>query len=236
MSLDRLRAWAGRTRGSAPLRRLRRLADDPQWGNLRRPAPLSDRYGFDRGTPVDRVYIEQFLSTHSSRIRGRVLEVKSPTYTRRYGGDAVTAADVVDVDAENPRATLVADLGEPGSLPAERYDCVVLTQTLQLIPDVPTVLVNAWSALRPGGSLLLTVPVAAQVEPRYSDLWRWTPDGLAQEIADALPDATAEVVAYGNLVAIIAFLHGIAAEELEEDELHRYDPRFPLVVAARIDR
>jgi len=28
-----------------------------RWGDLRRPRPFSDRYGYDRGTPIERYYI-----------------------------------------------------------------------------------------------------------------------------------------------------------------------------------
>ena len=51
-------------------------------------------------------------------MRGRVLEVREPGYTTAYGGDNVTAANVVDVDPENEQATVVADLSSPESLTA----------------------------------------------------------------------------------------------------------------------
>src|SRR5439155_7442216 len=66
------------------------------WGDLRGTAPLSPRWGRDRGTPLDRYYIERFLASHQNDIRGRVLEVREPMYTERFGGSRVTASDVVD--------------------------------------------------------------------------------------------------------------------------------------------
>ncbi len=102
-----------------------------RWGNMRRLRPFSDRYGYDRGTPVDRYYIERFLSEHAGRIRGDVLEVKDAHYTRRFGDGA--RPHVVDLDSGNPAADLHADLNVPGSLPAERFDCVILTQVLQFL-------------------------------------------------------------------------------------------------------
>ena len=56
-----------RTR-TAVRRRLARL-NYPRWGNLRRREPFSSYYGFDRGTPVDRFYIERFLSDRAQDIR-----------------------------------------------------------------------------------------------------------------------------------------------------------------------
>jgi hypothetical protein len=51
----------------------------PRWGNLRRTAPFSATFGFDRGTPIDRYYLERFLNSHRALITGRVLEVQLPS-------------------------------------------------------------------------------------------------------------------------------------------------------------
>ena len=103
--------------------------------SLRRTRPVSAYWGFDRGMPVDRVYIERFLERHAADIRGRVLEVEDAEYTRTCGGTRVTTSDVLDVDPANERATVVADLGEAGSLPPERFDCAIVTQTLQYMSN-----------------------------------------------------------------------------------------------------
>jgi hypothetical protein len=62
------------------------------FGSLRRTEPISRDFGFVRGGPVDRYYIEGFLSRHAGDIAGRVLEIGDDTYTRRFGGGAVTQA------------------------------------------------------------------------------------------------------------------------------------------------
>src|SRR2546430_15816546 len=64
-----------------------------RWGNLRRLEPLSETFGWDRGTPIDRVYIEQFLSSHAADIDGRVLEVKDARYTERFGAGATRSEE-----------------------------------------------------------------------------------------------------------------------------------------------
>lgn len=231
----RLLGRVGRiVRRVSPMPQIRRAVHRPRWGNLRRMDPFSAEYGFDRGTPIDRVYIRRFLATHQHRVRGVVLEVKDATYTRHFGGDDVAESHVVDIDPRNPHATLVADLGSIGSLPARTFDCVILTQTLQLIPDAPQALRNAWDALAPGGALLVTVPTTTKVEGAYPDLWRWTPAGFAELVARALPDATATINGHGNLVTTVAFLHGLAAQELDAAELIDDDPTFPMLVVAEI--
>ena len=42
--------------------------------------PLSDVFGLDRGTPIDRYYVENFLKTRSGLIKGRVLEIGDSIY------------------------------------------------------------------------------------------------------------------------------------------------------------
>src|ERR1044071_9523598 len=87
--------------------RLRRFARPAWLGSLHRTTPLSDHWGFDRGTPLDRYYIGRFLEEHRQDIHGRVLEVKDSNYTDRYGV-GVQRRDVLDIDPSNPHATIVA--------------------------------------------------------------------------------------------------------------------------------
>lgn len=94
-------------------------------------------------------------------MRGVVLEVETPSFTRRFGGSRVVRSEVLDIRADNGLATIVADLGEPGSLPPDEFDCFLLLQTLHRVSDPQAALANAWRALAPGGVLLATVPHAS---------------------------------------------------------------------------
>jgi SAM-dependent methyltransferase len=207
-----------------------------RWGSLRRTEPVSAYYGVDRGQPVDRFYIEGFLERHAEDVRGSVLEVHDSNYTWRFGADRVTDSVVVDNDETNPEATLVADLAEPGSLPAGHFDCVILTQTLQFVDDPEAALRNVWQALAPGGTALITVPSLSRIDPDLpaADRWRFTARGLETLLVRACPDAKLEVAARGNLLAGVAFHMGLAVQELRRSELEEEDERFPLVVCARV--
>jgi SAM-dependent methyltransferase len=207
-----------------------------KWGDLRRAAPFSRDWGYDRGTPIDRIYIETFLARHTGDVRGACLEVMNADYTDRFGGARVTRRDVLDINPGNTAATVVADLAEADSLPEKRFDCVIFTQTLHLIPDMRIALDNVWRAIAPGGVLLLTVPALGRHDVRkgfHHDRWRVTRTGLEWLLA-ALPDARAETTTFGNLLSCTAFLYGLAGEELRPDELQVADPAFPLIVAARV--
>lgn len=225
-----LRRWRARSnRAIHPVR----------WGNLRRLEPVSDKYGYDRGSSADRALVDAFIAMHARDIRGDVLEVRDPLYAGKHA-ELVTGVDVLDVDADNPNVTIVADLGVPGSVPRDRFDCFILTQTLYLVRDPVTALRNAHDALRPGGTLLLTTPVVARVDPTSGpsgDYWRLQPAGLADLVQAALPpEAHVEIGSAGNVLVCLATLMGIAAEELTEQELTHDDPRFPVIATARIGR
>ncbi|MDP8959272.1 MAG: class I SAM-dependent methyltransferase [Actinomycetota bacterium] len=185
------------------------------------------------------MYIERFLAEHAADVRGACLEVRDASYVRAFGGAAVEVAEVLDIDPGNPEAGVIADLGEPGSLPTRRYDCFIMTQTLHLIRRPEVALRNAWEALRPGGVLLLTVPALSRHHPQpgpSQDFWRYTPAGLAALLEGVLPEAGTVVIGYGNLLACVAFLEGLAAHELRPKELGIHDPHFPLIVGARVQR
>jgi hypothetical protein len=113
------------TGSAASLRhRIRRLLD-PAWrGVLWRTNPVSAEWGFDRGTPIDRRYIERFLAANRSDICGRVLEIQSADYTRRFGV-AVQTVDVLDINSSNTAATIVADLTAADQVPSAIFDCVI---------------------------------------------------------------------------------------------------------------
>jgi hypothetical protein len=215
----------------------RRLPGRPvDWGTLRRTSPFSDHYGYDRGKPIDRFYIERFLEARRSAIRGAVLEVGDPEYTRRFGGERVTHSHVVDIAPGNPQATLVADLCAPRSLAACAFDCVILTQTLQLLSEQVVALQNLWTSMRAGGALLVTVPCVSRVERKTpeTDFWRYTPRGLELLIAKTCPGARIVSEGRGNVLAAVAFLMGLASEDLSESELEAEDPYFPLLICATV--
>lgn len=218
------------------LRRAARRLLRPAWpGVLRRSTPLSAAWGFDRGTPVDRYYIEGFLEAYRRDIRGRVLEIKDSTYTDRFG-TGVERREVLDVDPSNPHATVVADLAAADGVPDDAFDCFVLTQTLQLIFDVRAAVFHAHRILRPGGTLLVTVPVISRIVPRYGlemDYWRFTAASCRRLFGEAFGPDGVTVASYGNLLAANAFLTGMAREELSRRRLDAHDPYFPLVVGVR---
>jgi SAM-dependent methyltransferase len=205
-------------------------------GDLRRLTPLSREYGYDRGLPIDRYYIENFLADQQQAIRGRVLEVGDDSYTRRFGNGWVTTADVLHVAAGNLTATIVADLAHADHIPADTFDCIILTQTLHLIYDVRAAVHTLYRILKPGGVLLATVPGISQISiDRWASSWYWafTLRAVQQLFEERFTADDLQVAAHGNVLAATAFLNGLATEELCQAELDYSDPHYQLLLTIR---
>ena len=218
--------------------RLNRALRHPRWGNLRRDRPFSRRTG-DRGTPIERFYSDRFLAEHAGAVRGHVLEVGSDHGARAFGHD-VGRVDVVDIAIDNRRATIVADLAEAGSLPAATFDCAIAAHVLQCVVDTPAALANLWQSLRPGGSLLVTVPALGRRDPdaEVTEAWRFLEPGLRHlvEVACRPAPDTVTLRTYGTLRTAIAALAGIAADELHAGELEAASPDYPVVVGLALTK
>jgi peptidoglycan/xylan/chitin deacetylase (PgdA/CDA1 family) len=207
-----------------------------EWGDLRRTTPVSPVWGYDRGQPVDRHYVERFLEAHAADIRGVVLEVQEADYTTRFGGARVVRSEVLDVNPANPRATVVADLRATEGVPADAYDCVIVTQTLHVIDDMRAAVASLFRMLKPGGVLLATLPCASRVCLEYGsdgDFWRVTEAGARRLFGEFFPASELEVRAYGNVMASAAFLYGLASHELSDEEKDAFDPYHPLLIGVR---
>jgi SAM-dependent methyltransferase len=196
--------------------------------------PVSRQFGFDRGKPVDRWYIERFLSEHRADVRGVVLEVAESTYTQWYGDGDVTRSDVLH-HAGNNESTIVGDLTTGEGLPRAAYDCFICTQTLPFIYDVHAAVRGIARVLKPGGVVLATVPGISQVSREdkrdWGDWWRFTSQGTRRLFEEAFDNVHVE--AHGNVLSAAAFLYAYAAEELSESELAQRDADYELMITLR---
>jgi len=199
--------------------------------------PVSRLFGVDRGTPIDRRYIEQFLGRHAAAIRGDVLEVGDDGYTRRFGGAAARPHRLVPpATAARPGSPVVeASLEEPGSLPEGRFDCFVCTQTYNFVFEIGRAVESSHRLLKPGGWLLATAAAIAPISrydmDRWGDYWRLT-QASAQRLLAPWFGAAAEVVSYGNAFAATCFVRGMAVEDVSDPALlDPPDGDYPVIVA-----
>jgi SAM-dependent methyltransferase len=207
-----------------------------RFGSLRRVEPMSRDWGFERGRPVDRYYIESFLADHSEDIRGRALEIVGDEYIRRFG-TGVTRTDILHVVPGNPNATIIADLSTGDGIPSDTFDCIVLTQTLHLIYEVKQAIATVHRILKPGGVVLTTMPGISQISrpdmDQWGDYWRFTSRSAKNLFAEAFGEGPVTVKTYGNVLAATALLYGLADRELARHELDAWDPDYELLIGVR---
>ncbi|QHL89097.1 glycosyltransferase [Nibribacter ruber] len=207
-----------------------------RFGDFGMTKPFSKEFGYDRGGPIDRYYMESFLKDNAASIQGRVLEIGDNEYTLAYGQEKVTKSDILHVDESNAKATFIADISHAPHLPANAFDCLLLTQTLHLIYDVKSALETCHRVLKPGGHLLLTVPGITPIDHgEWKETWYWafTDKAVRKLLEETFPGGHLEISTYGNVFAASAFLYGLGLPEVAKEKLDVQDPHFQVIIAVR---
>jgi SAM-dependent methyltransferase len=85
----------------------------------------------------------------------------------------------------NPDAEITT--GPQGQIPSadDQFDCVLSSEVMEHTEDPRLYLREAHRVLKPGGSLVLSVPAIWVYHPDPIDYWRWTIAGLRHEISRA---------------------------------------------------
>lgn len=205
-------------------------------GDFNRTTPFSKYFGYDRGGPIDRYYIENFLEKYKSDIKGNVLEIGDNEYTLRFGESRITKSDILHVDDKNPDATYIGDLSDAPHVPDNKFDCIVLTQTLHLIYNYNKAIETCYRILKPGGVLLLTVPGISNID--FSDwghlwLWSFTESAMKRILGEVFPADNYETDVFGNVFVATAFLYGMGLPEIDKEKLDTCDPHYQVIITAR---
>jgi hypothetical protein len=215
---------------------LRRFFGKPNWYNLRSIKPVSKVFGLDRGTPIDRVYIEDFLGKNSKSITGCTLEIADDYFSKKFGVN-VENYEILHTTSGNTNATIIGDLTDVTTLPENKIDCFICTQTLNFIYDFKSAIRGAWYVLKQNGVMLATVPGISQISEydmvRWGDYWRYTTLSIKKSFEEVFGKENVEVDFYGNVLASIAFLEGISAEELTKEELFFKDENYQLTIVIK---
>ncbi len=196
--------------------------------------PISTKYGFDRGTPIDRYYIENFIKANKDLIKGVCLEITDTAYIDKYGEGKVTKADALDINKNNKMATVYGDLRDLSNIDSNSYDCLIITQTFVMIDEYEAALRECHRILKPGGFALVTMPCLGPVWNIDSHYWRWTRASAEYLFRKYFPNDSLEVQTYGNAFAGQCFWVGMALEEVPTDKLNENDKFFPVIVSVKV--
>lgn len=205
---------------------------------LAQPTPLYPDFGFGRGWPIDRHYIEGFLKANARDIRGEVLEAAAePNYTRLYGGDRVQTSHIMYPVPGLPGGTMVGNLETGEGIPTAAFDCLLLTQVLQFIFDMPAAVRHSHRALKTDGVMLATFAGISQIAQgdmdAWGEYWRITDAGARRLFGDVFGPDNVEVEVFGNVLAACAFLNGMVITDLTAAQLDYRDPSYQVIIAVR---
>ena len=192
--------------------------------------PLNREFGFSRGTPIDRYYIEKWLKDNKNCIRGDVLEIAEDTYTKRFGGNDVRS-HILHVSLEKA-GVIKGNLETGEGIVANSMDCIILTQTLPFIFNSRNVFLNLYKMLRKGGCALVTAGGIGQISrydmDHWGHFWSFTTASLERLMEESGFGTDYEMTVYGNVKTACALLYGVSAEELKEEELLYKDEDYPV--------
>lgn len=210
------------------------------FGDFHQTRPVSSIFGIDRGKPIDRYYIEEFLNHNRKDIVGRCLEMGDSSYITQFG-TAVTRIDVLHYVEGNPKATIVGDLTDAPQIASDTFDCIIFTQTLQMIYDLKAAMRTLHRILAPGGVLLLTSAGIGKIarhldKDDWGEYWHLTTQSMNKIFEETFPDAVVRIDSYGNVLSTTCFLQGLATEELPKSKLDVKDKSYELLVVARAQK
>lgn len=200
---------------------------------LKKLTPLSHNFGSSRGEPIDRYYIEKFLSENREKIQGHCLEVEDNFYTKKLAGDLIKS-DILDINRTNQKANIYADLRNIPEIKDATYNCIILTQVLQFINDYESAIKESYRILKPNGCLLVTLPFISRVDGRAGvdgDYWRFTTVSAKYIFGKYFKKP--EVKSWGNVLSGLGFWVGEAQEEMFKKELDYNDPDFPVIISVK---
>jgi hypothetical protein len=194
--------------------------------------PASRTFGYERGQPIHRYYVQRFLQRHAEVIRGRCLEFQDPGYLRAYESGRASRIDVLDLSADNPHASIVADLTRPNQIASESFDCIVCVHVLHLVYEADVFARELHRLLAAGGALLVAVPGTSMIDRNWTEYRRWTDLGVKTLLGQFFRECDIVVEAYGNSLSAAAEMRGLAADEIAPWELNARDELFQVEVCA----
>ena len=202
--------------------------------------PISEQFATERGTPVDRYYIQNFLKNHSQYIKGNVLEIEDNSYTKQFGKNAVEKSIVMDVCSTVPIVDFNANLESGEGIKNEIADCFILTQTLMYIFDLKSAAKNISRLLKCNGVALITCSGISQNSQRcmdnYGAYFNFNTAVFERMFEEQKDMQIVEVGSYGNVKTVSAHINGLCCEDLREEDFISNDKYYPLIVYAVVKK
>ena len=206
--------------------------------DIGRLKPISNKFGFDRGIPVDRYYIDSFLDANKNFITGQIVEVSEKFYSEKYHSGENDIISILTYNQNLSELSIFCDLSKPETIPESYANCFICTQTLNFIYDIENSIYSCHKLLKRDGVFLGTVSGLSQISnydmERWGDYWRFTTLSTQKLFEKYFGVGNVQVFTYGNLSASICLLQGISVNDLpNNDFLDEIDDRYQVIIGIK---
>ena len=179
----------------------------------------------DREECFDRWYINDFVERNQESIKGNVLEFcGGEVYAKKYGDQSAKVKMMTSLRHKeiNTDADFYADLDDASTLPKEKFDCIIATQVIMYVNNVEQSLINLKSMLKPGGTLILTVPGPLFHHSKNSHhMYSFTEESLKYAVGKVF-GGWKDFKFYGSLEYVFYMLFWIKRNIQEKPVEHEY--------------
>jgi SAM-dependent methyltransferase len=149
-------------------------------------ALAQDVEGRKRLSPALLGLTEAVVPALRARATGRFLDAGCGTQPFRAVVEGqVTRYLALDVEARTDGVDYIADLEDMSVVPDSSVDTVLCSEVLEHVPHPDRAIGEIARVLKPGGSLVITVPFMARLHEEPHDYFRYTRHGLRRLLLDA---------------------------------------------------
>lgn len=197
------------------------------WGDFKRTNPICQMFGFLRGQPVDRYYLDKFIEKIRPEIIGNILEIgATPQAKETYQLNPESSYHVLNIEPF-PGVDIVGDVHNLNLIEPESFDTILLFSVLEHCYAPWIVIENIYTWLKPGGKCFAMSPVSAKIHNIPQDYWRIMPDAYTLMLKNF---SQHELHLCGNTMTVLADIYGISAEELTIEELDAHHRDHPVCI------
>ncbi len=201
--------------------------------NLLNGYPIERDFGSNRGKPLDRYYIEEFIEKNRSIIRGKVLEIGDDRYSKKY----LDNSQINVLRGKNNRNYInhEGDLLDFNSLKSiGKFDTLILTNVINFIYEYDIAIKNIAKLITKDGKCLFSVSGLSGLSKfdneRWGDYWRFSEKSLYLSLKKHFHNV--EIDYFGNASVAAASILGIVTEDLPESTLKIKDYDYPVIIVA----
>ena len=207
----------------------------PFWGDsyIISMKPYSRKFGADRGLPIDRFFIQEFLKSNANFITGRVAEIGDDFYTIHYGKN-IDCSIVLAGSGIKADSSYACDLTNPESYSFHNsFNCIICTNVLKFILYHDSAIKGlARLTDKNNGICLVTVAGLCNISrydhERWGDYWRFT--DLSIKLLFEKYFETVEIGTYGNAPVAASFILGLSYEDLSKELFNKNDPDYQVII------